>query len=743
MLKTRKRWISLLVTLAMLVAFVVPFAGPAAAGASSYSTITTISPFDPTDSSASNKATATVQVKIDPALNTPSSAKVEVLASDGSQLTIKKVVYEGATTVSDVKVNNVSVSGWTTELINGVSKYVYNVDSKSFTLEITPTGDGAAKVNFYMVVDAKDKPAGDIKANFFSTTGQLDPGQVVVARAAGGAVTVGLVGSVPTIGTDFGKQVTIRLSENSAGALKSGTASVKIKLPAGFKWSGAGPAGGDVSTTFDGRVLNVNVLASRDTSVAQTFDITGTVEVDDPDVAKMGDVVATVEGGNDTSVSPSELTVAKYAEYGVDVTVASVKDLKAGILEEKTDKVVIEEKIPGSLIADRKVTVKLPDWVKVQKLTDISVSNANDTLTPLLRDSNNQPKDINDSKFSFTVQGTSGSNKAKYEFKMVLSIEAGRTGDIEAVVSGAGIPDAKVVVAKAVTPVTATAQPTDVKIGVQAQAAPDLTITETKGGAIKAGTNNRSIAVILPSGVQFAAVPKVEVTSGDLEIKADQATVTDTVYTSDGKVTYAANRVLNIPIKAESIKASTIKVSGIKLTLDRTVPEGALTVKVGGYAVVENYGSGDVQFRSDAATEVKLANCVTPAPGEQKGTAVFKIGDAKYTLNGKEVTMDAAPYIKDGRTMVPVRFAANAVGVADSNIIWDAAAKKVTVIKGDRVVQMTIGSKVMLINGAAITMDTAPEISNDRTMLPVRFLGQALGAEFVWDEATQTVTVNF
>lgn len=55
---------------------------------------------------------------------------------------------------------------------------------------------------------------------------------------------------------------------------------------------------------------------------------------------------------------------------------------------------------------------------------------------------------------------------------------------------------------------------------------------------------------------------------------------------------------------------------------------------------------------------------------------------------------------------------------------------------------MTIGSKVMLINGAAITMDTAPEISNDCTMLPVRFRGQALGAEFVWDEATQTVTVT-
>jgi len=735
LLKTRKKWISLLVVLTFLLSLLP--AGMAVAGASSYTTITTISPFDPTDSSASNKATATVQVKVDPALNTPSSAKVEVLASDGSQLTIKKVVYEGATAVSDVKVNNVSVSGWATEVINNVSKYVYTVDSKSFTLEITPTGADAAKVNFYMVVDAKNKPAGDIKANFFSTTGQLDPGQVVVARAAGGAVTVGLVGSVPTIGTDFGKQVTIRLSENAAGALKSGTASVKIKLPAGFKWSGAGPATGDVAASVDttsARVLNVNVSSTRNTSVAQTFDITATVEVDDEDVAKMGDVVATVEGYNNTSVSPSELMVAKYAEYGVNVSVASVKELKAGILEEKTDKVVIEEKIPGSLIAGRKVTVKLPDWVKVQKLAEPSASNA----------TNNLPAgDINDNKFSFTVQGTSGSNKAKYEFKVVLSIEAGRTGDIEAVVSGAGIPDAKVVVAKAITPVTGSAQPTDVKIGVQAQAAPDLTITEAKGGAIKAGTN-RSIAVILPSGVQFAAVPKVEVTSGDLEIKAEQVTVTDTVYTSDGNKAYGTNRVLNIPVKAESIKASAIKISGIKLTLDRTVPEGALMVKVGGYAVVENYGSGNAQFRSDVAIEAKLANCVTPAPGETKGVAVFKIGETKYTVNGQEFEMDVVPIAEAGRTYLPARFVANAMGVPDANILWDQASKTVTVIRGERFVQMKVGSKQILVNGVTLNMDVAPKVVPGRVLIPFRFLAQALGAEVVWDPADpNTIILNF
>ena len=59
-------------------------------------------------------------------------------------------------------------------------------------------------------------------------------------------------------------------------------------------------------------------------------------------------------------------------------------------------------------------------------------------------------------------------------------------------------------------------------------------------------------------------------------------------------------------------------------------------------------------------------------------------------------------------------------------------------IKGDKVVQLTIGSNVV-INSTAITMDVAAEISNDRTMLPFRWVAQALGAKVSWDEAAQTL----
>ena len=98
--------------------------------------------------------------------------------------------------------------------------------------------------------------------------------------------------------------------------------------------------------------------------------------------------------------------------------------------------------------------------------------------------------------------------------------------------------------------------------------------------------------------------------------------------------------------------------------------------------------------------------------------------------------MDVAPYIKDGRTFLPLRYVANALDVDDDNIIWDPVSKAVTIFKGDRIAQVTIGSKTMLVNGVTINMDVAPEITDERTMLPIRWMGQALGASIDWNAAS-------
>ena len=128
-------------------------------------------------------------------------------------------------------------------------------------------------------------------------------------------------------------------------------------------------------------------------------------------------------------------------------------------------------------------------------------------------------------------------------------------------------------------------------------------------------------------------------------------------------------------------------------------------------------------FRFDVPASVAIAKNVTVPPVETKGgsgSGTFVIGSNIYTVNGLTKIMDVAPYINNGRTFVPYRYLALALGVAEDDIVWDDATKKVTVTKGDTVVEATIGSTTLTVNGEAVTMDVAPEIKNGRTMLPAR-----------------------
>ena len=67
-------------------------------------------------------------------------------------------------------------------------------------------------------------------------------------------------------------------------------------------------------------------------------------------------------------------------------------------------------------------------------------------------------------------------------------------------------------------------------------------------------------------------------------------------------------------------------------------------------------------------------------------------------MNGQTVSMDVAPYIKDGRTFLPVRYVADALGVPDSNITFNNG--QVVIQKNGTLIIMTIGSTTMSVGGA-------------------------------------------
>jgi hypothetical protein len=642
-------------------------------------------------------------------------------------------------------------------------------------LEITFTSAVSSAVDSVVVpMDVEvDGATGDITVQVDPIDSGVSSGTYVFARVSGDATTAKAL-SVETIG-DPGVGGDIRIEEASLASLGTAAQYIRLKLPSDFNWVSA-----DLTVKFSGGFSNLFTLDATALSVATTGEgkynfvvsdnelniyfnppntparttrgmITINTPINPDKDANYGEVEVSITG---SVAGDADLVVAKYGDYGVELTVDSVEEIKAGKYDQELDTITIEETVTGTLIDGRDLTLVFPTWVKITKAT---IKDTNIDVLAGDVDGTDNELDIS------IVNSSTGDNTGKIEIDLEISVEGNKSGDIEMTVDGskAGIPeDTKLVVGKAVALVTAAADATkDVRIGVQAQEIGTITITELVNEAISEdpnGTIAGNVTLTLPEGVWFSAKPKVEVTEGNLDIKADNVTLSAT---SGG----TADGMLNIPIDGDSTKVSTITITGVKVTVDRTVPTGDLFVKVGGGAIIENQKANpqgwlngaaystdassttvdEGEFDTGTAYKLKVANIITPAPGEVSGTAVFTIGSTTYTLNGVVKTMDVAPYIKGDRTFLPLRFVANAVGVADNNIMWNAADQSVILIKGDRVVKLVIGSNTMLINGVAMTIDVAPELVDPgRTMLPIRWVAQALSCIITWDAATQTVTVT-
>lgn len=108
------------------------------------------------------------------------------------------------------------------------------------------------------------------------------------------------------------------------------------------------------------------------------------------------------------------------------------------------------------------------------------------------------------------------------------------------------------------------------------------------------------------------------------------------------------------------------------------------------------------------------------------------------TIDGNVQTYDPAPEIVNGRTLVPLRGIFEALG---AKVNWDQVTETVTATKGTTNIQLTIGSYSAEVNGTGTILDQKPQLKNGRTMIPIRFVSEALGAIVRWHEESNTVAI--
>ncbi len=132
---------------------------------------------------------------------------------------------------------------------------------------------------------------------------------------------------------------------------------------------------------------------------------------------------------------------------------------------------------------------------------------------------------------------------------------------------------------------------------------------------------------------------------------------------------------------------------------------------------------------------------------DRTNMALLRVDREFYFVNDERARLDAPPMIEEGRTILPVRFIAQAMG---AEVLWDAEDRRVTIQKGDDMIELWIDSNLARVNGDFQLVDPDNDSvrakiipGTGRTMVPVRFVAETLGAEVFWDEATKTISFKY
>lgn len=544
-----------------------------------------------------------------------------------------------------------------------------------------------------------------------------------------------------------------------------------LKLSNGFEFNklddvdGVYEVVGDVKGEREVTIV-VNTEAGKETD---TITIPAAKMVISAESAKVGaeckltvKAVKGTAGFNDTAdaiviakVVADAITVSVDKDEDLPVIYSGVNDKNEGITDDSDHEaleVTIEEPTAGTLDAKKVLTMELPKGVYV---TEVKVGQddfkAKDLFAAAYKKGDYE-------KFEFsrrTLEATPESKKdgGKLEFTLKLVAEPGFTGDVTLKVEGAGMDKAQEVkIAKFVSPYTVEASQNNLIIDYRNTKIPtNIVVKEAEDGLWA----------------------KNSVFTFGIDKFRDDDFEDDATYTVDDKSDLEVKTIKNklgFKVDKESSDAATVTISNISLYMSRYLAAGAYDLKLdtnGSNAFMEQHVFGidkddtsttgdDRQVRyqyynnDDTFGHVVkegFVNIVTA--GKDKDNTfttkvVVPVGE-KYLIAGEaQVALDVPAYISaDGYTMLPVRAVATALGINNSNVIWNQATKTVTIMYGQRIITMVAGQKVITVNGNTIPASATVQIKDGRTFLPMRDLATALNvADITWDAATKTATMN-
>lgn len=158
-----------------------------------------------------------------------------------------------------------------------------------------------------------------------------------------------------------------------------------------------------------------------------------------------------------------------------------------------------------------------------------------------------------------------------------------------------------------------------------------------------------------------------------------------------------------------------------------------IMVDLGAVRAVNLDGGGSTQMW------VKGNTVNQPSGGVERGlsNAILVLHQIPVYLNGERLWFDVPPVLRDNRTLVPLRKIFETLG---AEVEFESGV--VTAQKDGTTIVLKINERNATINGKVTTLDVPARIVDDRTMVPLRFVGEAMGAKVEWDNPSKTVFIE-
>ena len=441
---------------------------------------------------------------------------------------------------------------------------------------------------------------------------------------------------------------------------------------------------------------------------------------------KLGEIQIKVSG---SGLQDRVVTVAEILDYGVTISNRLSAPAKVKVGSKNDISFSIKESVLHSMILGRKVEVVLdkgyfaPD--ERTSITDFKVESIklnNQDITSQVPVSGIHKEGFLVG-FSFDIPtGIDVAKLNEIQFNNVrMYAPNGTSGDVKVLVEVVGIKEKASVVVAEIKPVsTVNIEPFKLKVAVKDQVGGKIIITETDKDMIQRGTIELEIEK--QPGISFPKEPTVTVIQGDIRL---------------GSVRYdgVSPNILKIEVLRTSTHASSIQIQNFVVTTDGTVPDGSYAVTVKGSAIAPDIAAGALKYNNFMMVGEHEVGVVPVTPTE-KVISQFIIGSAVYDVDGEKRNMDAKAYLEEGRTMVPIRYVADAIGITSKDIKF--VNNVITILTPGKTITLYNGQNVAKINNDELLISGKVIIKEGRTYVPVAEIARLLGIKVTWDPITKT-----